>query len=95
MKAVEFTGIVREVIDTVNNAYFHGARRWPVVKRVEMTRAEMDEFIANNPFTGRIGKFYGDDTVGSLLHIESRFNPEKGEEEVLSFNLDGITFTVI
>lgn len=95
MKAVEFTGIVREVIDIVNNAYFHGARRWPVVKRVELTRAEMDEFIANNPFSGRIGKFYGDDTVGSLLNIESRFNPEKGEEEVLSFNFDGITFTVI
>lgn len=95
MKAVEFTGIVRQVIDIVNTAYDHGARKYPVVQRVEMTQAEMDDFIANNPFTGKVGKFYGDDTVGSLLDIVSRVDPVTGKTHVMSFNFEGITFTTI
>lgn len=95
MRAVEFTGIVRQVIDIVNNAYDHGARRYPVVQRVELTQDEMDEFIEKNPFTGNVGKFYGDDTVGSLLDIVSRTDDKTGKIHVMSFNFEGIVFTTI
>lgn len=94
MNVVEPSGIVRDVINVINYAYAGpqgGVNVLPIVSRVELTRAEMDEFIANNPFTGRVGKFYGDDELRSLLAIEYH----KGTDKVLSFVLEGILFTVI
>lgn len=94
MNVVEPSGIVRDVINIINYAYANpqgGANLLPTVARVELTRAEMDEFIANNPFTGRVGKFYGDDDLRSLLDIEYH----KGTDKVLSFILEAILFTVI
>ena len=94
MNIVEPSGIVRDVINVINYAYTNpqgGANVLPIVARVELTRAEMDEFIAGNPFTGRVGKFYGDDELRSLLNIEYH----KGTDKVLSFVIEGILFTVI
>lgn len=94
MNVVEPSGIVRDVINVINYAYAGSqgeVHRLPIVARVELTRAEMDEFIAGNPFTGKIGKFYGDDELRSLLAIEYH----KGTDKVLSFVLEGILFTVI
>lgn len=94
MNVVEPRGIVRDVINVINYAYAGdqgGVNRVPIVSRVELTRAEMDEFIAGNPFTGKVGKFYGDDYLSSLLNIEYH----KGTDKVLSFVIEGILFTVI
>ncbi len=94
MNVVEPSGIVRDVINVINYAYTNpqgGVNVLPIVARVELTRDEMDEFIAGNPFTGRVGKFYGDDELRSLLNIEYH----KGTDKVLSFVIEGILFTVI
>ena len=94
MNVIEVTGIVRKVTDAVNFAYSNalgGVNRLPIVGRVELTRAEMDEFIANNPFKGRVGKFSGDDYPSSLLNIEYSLS----DNRVLSFILEGIQFTVV
>ena len=94
MNIVEPSGIVRDVINVINYAYTNpqgGVNVLPTVARVELTRDEMDEFIAGNPFTGRVGKFYGDDELRSLLNIEYH----KGTDKVLSFVIEGILFTVI
>lgn len=85
MQVIEYKGIVRDVIDTVNNSYAGG--NVPTISEILLTDAEMDEFIANNPFTGDIGKFYGDEDVPSIRHVQ--YSPTK-ENDVVSFYLFGI-----
>lgn len=85
MIVTEYSGIVREVVDAVNLAFSEGDAS--IVQHVELTRAEMDEFMANNPFVGNTGKFYGDDDRGSLLEVLTNNNGK-----VSSFRLNGVLF---
>lgn len=89
VKVVEFTGVVREVIEAINLAYAHG---WlvSVVASIELTQDEMDEFMSAQPFTGNVGKFYGDDDVGSLMDIVTNMQTGK----VTSFWLRGVPVVV-
>lgn len=90
MIVIENVGVVRAVIDAINLAYTEGDL--PTVRSLELSRAEMDEFMANHPFTGNTGKFYGDDERGSLLEIKlsqlAGQNPR--DAKVMSFMLRGI-----
>lgn len=87
MEVKEYSGIVRQVIDAVNSAYEDG--ELPTVSDIVLTGVEMDEFMANNPFTGDVGKFYGDEDVPSLRYIENMRNAS-GEIVVSSFYIKGI-----
>lgn len=84
----QHTGIERQLIEAINAAYADGDL--PTIKSIELTRAEMDEFIKNNPFTGNTGKFYGDDDKHSLLEIRTAYGDPKDGLKVQSFVLRGI-----
>lgn len=92
MEVIEHTGVVRQVIDAVNAAFTEG--ELPTINRIKLTQAEMDEFIANNPFVGETGKFYGDDDRGSILEVTSGDMKQNDEGvtyiPVISFRLKGI-----
>lgn len=84
MQVVPHTGIVKEVIDAINLAVGEG----PLcpIHTIVLTREEMDEFIARNPFKGGVGKYYGDGDVPSLMNVE---NSTDGQS-VLVFYLSGV-----
>lgn len=84
----QHTGIVAQVINAINEAYADGDL--PLVRSIELTRAEMDEFIKSNPFTGNTGKFYGDDDRHSLLEIRTDHGGPEEAGKVRSFVLRGI-----
>lgn len=84
MRIVEFTGITREVIDAINAAHKDGPM--PTVKTIILERAEMDAFMATNPFVGGVGKFYGDEDVPSIAQVER----SNDGISVTSFFLSGI-----
>lgn len=68
MQIVEYKGITRSLIDAVNAALADGPLS--TVKTIILTRDEMNEFIAVNPFVGGVGKFYGDADVPALMDIK-------------------------
>lgn len=70
MEIVKHTGIVKQVIDAINAAVAEGPLS--PIRTIVLTQAEMDEFIAKNPFEGGVGKYYGDGDVPSLMNVENR-----------------------
>lgn len=84
MRIVEYTGITKELIDAVNAAHADGPLS--TVKTIILERAEMDEFIATNPFVGGVGKFYGDADVPALMDVTHA----NDGTSVTSFYLSGI-----
>ena len=84
MQVVEFKGITRQVIDAINTAHADGPM--PTVKTIILTRLEMDEFMATNPFVGGIGKFYGDEDLPSIAQVER----SNDGVSVTSFYLAGV-----
>lgn len=84
MEIVAHTGVVLNVIDAINAAFLEGPLA--TVKTIVLTRAEMDEFMANHNFKCGVGKMYGDADVPSLMHIK---NAADGKT-VIEFFLAGI-----
>lgn len=84
MDIVEHTGIVKQVIDAINAAVAEGPLS--PIRTIVLTQAEMDEFIAKNPFEGGVGKYYGDGDVPSLMNVEVK----NDGKSVSVFYLQGI-----
>jgi len=84
MRIVELTGIHKEVVDAVNLALADGPLS--TVRAIVLTAEEMAAFMKNMPFTGGVGKFYGDADVPQLMHVE--YQPQTNR--VLSFFLNGV-----
>jgi hypothetical protein len=76
--------VFKQVIDAVNAAMSEGPLS--TVKDIVLTREEMDEFMAANPFTGGVGKFYGDADVPALMHVQHA----NDGQSVTEFYLSGI-----
>lgn len=83
MEVIRYTGIHKLVIDAVNSGAEDGISD---IKVILLTRAEMDEFMATNPFVGGVGKFYGDADIPALMHIETA----NDQETVIGFYLNGV-----
>lgn len=82
MEIIEYTGVVRTVIDAINAAVADGLS---TVSHIKLTRAEMDEFVKLAPYRQNVGKYYGDADVPPMMHIT---NDAQGK--VTGFHLSGV-----
>lgn len=82
MRVISHTGIVGDVIMAINDGAANGLN---TVQAIELTRAEMDEFLKHSPFDANIGKNYGSQDIPPIMHVEQN---TKGN--VREFYLNGV-----
>lgn len=81
MRAIYYKGIVADVVDLINADAANGI---PKLKRILLTRAEMDEFIASKAYTAVHSEFYGDKLLPVIFDLDRDINGN-----VISFLLNG------
>jgi len=82
MEIIEYTGIVRSIIDAINTATADGLS---TVSLIKLTRAEMDEFVKHTPYIKNVGKYYGDADVPPMMHITNN-----AQGQITGFYLNGV-----